>query len=74
MTKQKTNTKTISVKNGKIIKADHHGKSYQCPICKYTSEKTFLFIFEGKEYRFCNKCYLDFLIKTLAQVEEIPTK
>ena len=71
MTKQQ---KTSATKKAGTINDGHHGKSYQCPICKYTSEKTFLFIFEGKEYRFCNKCYLNFLIEALPQAEEIPTK
>jgi len=51
-----------------------HNKKYFCPRCNYTSKKTFLVLFEEQEYRFCEKCYLNFLKINLPPVVELPTK
>jgi hypothetical protein len=47
-------------------------KEYQCPTCKYVSAKTVLIIFEGIEYRFCAKCYLEFIKNNVPEVIELP--
>jgi transcription elongation factor Elf1 len=56
-------------------KASNPGKKfYECPDCGYISAKTFLIDFEGQEYRFCSRCYLEFLKKELPITFERDTK
>lgn len=50
-----------------------NNKYYQCPICGYTSQKTYIVFFEDDdgnrtEYRFCAKCYLAFLQGLVTEV------
>jgi transcription elongation factor Elf1 len=55
------------------ISNQEYKKQYQCPTCKYVSAKTVLIIFEEIEYRFCAKCYLEFIKNNVPEVIELPT-
>jgi hypothetical protein len=47
-------------------------KKYECTKCGYISEKTILVIFEGKEHRFCAKCWLRFMGDTIPSAILLP--
>jgi hypothetical protein len=51
------------MKTKKETKAQDNNQSvniYKCEKCGYENAKTFLSIFEDKEYRYCLKCVNDF--------------
>lgn len=48
----KKQIKKLKNNDGKII--------YKCEKCGYENTKTFLNIFEDKEYRYCLRCVRDF--------------